>query len=153
MPDELLHIIVQSCLDSSEKAQMLYISAIKLLGCMACLPLFTTRQGFLPTLIEKITSAKLTEQNTNVFIRLSWTMANTCAMLKEEESSRNISIKHYVSLFEAALSYVKSQKEKSSANGIRSLGFLLRNGPLPELESSLDLISVLQCLYQSLQAK
>lgn len=84
IPESLISTIIQSCLDSSEKAQMLYISAIKLLGCMACLPIFTTREQFLPTLIEKITAAKLSEQNTNVFIRLSWTMANTCAMLKEE---------------------------------------------------------------------
>ena len=62
---------------------MLYVSTIKLLGCMASLPIFTKKEKFLPSLIEKITWAKITETNTNVYIRLSWTLANTCAMLRD----------------------------------------------------------------------
>ena len=62
---------------------MLYVSTIKLLGCMACLPIFTKKEKFLPSLVEKITKAKITETNTNVYIRVSWTLANTCAMLRD----------------------------------------------------------------------
>ena len=83
---------------------MLYIAAVKVLGCMACLPFFAARPGFLAEVVGKVTSARLSESNANVFIRLSWTMANTCAMLE----AHPVPLGCYVELFETSLKYVES---------------------------------------------
>ena len=122
--------------NSIQKNISIKTAIFKVLGGFSELSIFIKSQSFSTKIIDLLIKSGSSVKNFNARIKNSWALANWMSKLSDFAEN----IEKFKPIYEYILSLSEDPKEKISSNGLRSLGYFLKNLPIKQFSIFLTII-------------